>query len=142
VRLNDGSLAWRAWPLRKRPGLGAAAAVIAAGTVWGVWSWTASAFLCVLAAVLLAACVGPFYLPTQYRLTRDGVEIARGLRSRRRAWSEFRTFDGDIEAIVLAPPRSRLWPSREETLFLEGNGEEVRAYVEEMVAAVPGAGRG
>jgi hypothetical protein len=40
------------------------------------------------------------------------------------------------EAIVLSPaPAHRWWPVREETLFLNGNGDEVRAYVEEMVDA-------
>jgi hypothetical protein len=108
-----------------------------------VWSWTASAFLCVVAAALLAACVGPFFLPTRYRLTRDGVEVVRGLVQRRRRWTEFRAIHRDPEAIVLTPPSLRpWWPVREETLFLDGNGDEVRAYVEEMVDTAAGAGRG
>jgi hypothetical protein len=133
------ALAWRAWPLRRRPVLGAAATVVAAGTVAGVWSWTGSLFLCMLATGILAAAAGPFFVPTRYRLTPDGLEVARLFFARRRAWGEFRAVHRDREAIVLTPSRGRAWLPRSETLFVEGNGDEVRAYVEEMVVAARGA---
>jgi hypothetical protein len=140
--MTDDALAWRAWPLRRRPFLGAGAALVAVGTVWGVWSWTTSAMMCVLAAAVLAACVGPFFFPTRYRLTPEGIEVVRLFMARRRPWSEFRGVQRSREALILSSARRHAWlPGREETLFLEGNGDEVRAYVEEMVGAAPG-GRG
>ncbi len=138
-----GTLAWRAWPLRQRPVLGAVAALFGLGTVWGVWSWTASAFLALFAVVVLAISLGPFFVPTRYRLTPEGLEVVRWLRARHRSWGEFRSVHRAGEAIVLSPAAvaRRWWPVREETLFLNGNDDEVRAYVEEMVdATVDGDG--
>lgn len=141
--MTDRMLAWRAWPLRQRPVLGTAAAALGAGTVWAVWSWTASVFFCLFATVILALSVGPFFVPTRYRLTPDGVEVARLNRARHRRWSEFRSVHRAGEAIVLSPAIARRWwPVREETLFLNGNGDEVGAYVEEMVDATAHGDRG
>ncbi len=142
MRVTAGP-AWRAWPLRRRPVLGAAAALVAIGTVAGVWSWTGSLMMCLLAAGLLAAYVGPFFVPTRYRLGPEGMEVRRLFLARRRSWSEFGAIRGGPETLVLAPLRWPAWlPGREETLFLEGNGDEVRAYVEEMVGASSGSDRG
>lgn len=136
--MTTSALAWRAWPLRRRPILGAAAAFVAAGTVAGVWSWTQSVPLCVLATCVLATAAGPFFVPTRYRLTPDGLEVARLFFAHRRAWAEFRAFHPDREVIVLTPKRWRAWLLKDETLLLEGNGDEVRAYVAEMVGAAGG----
>ena len=137
--MTTSPLAWRAWPLRRRPLLGAAGAIVAAGTVAGVWSWTQSVPVTALAIAILSMAVGPFFVPTSYRLTPDGLDVARLFFARHRAWAEFRAIQSGREAIVLTLRRGPVWLSRDETLFLEENGDEVRAYVEEMVGAAGGA---
>jgi hypothetical protein len=136
-------LTWRAWPLLQRPILGGAAAILVAGTIWGVWSWTESALLCAFATCVLAVSLGPFFVPTWYRLTPEGLHVVRWLRARHRSWSEFRSVHRAGQAVVLSPVLARRWwPGREETLFLNGNGDEVCAYVEEMVVASAHGDRG
>lgn len=143
MRVTGSTLAWRAWPLLRRPLLGAAAGLVALGTIAGVWSWTGSVTLCALGLVVLAFAVGPFFVPTRYRLTPDGLEIARLFVTRRRAWSDFGIVHRDPEAVVLAPASRTSWiPGRSVTLFLEGNGDEVGAYVEQMVATASGGAAG
>jgi hypothetical protein len=139
VRVADSTLAWRAWPLLHRPVLGGVAALVGVATLWGVWSGTGNAWFCFAGAVVIAVGVGPFFVPTRYRLTSDGLEIARLFVTRRRAWSEFRVVHRDRDAVVLSPASRTAWiPGREVTLFLEGNGEEVGAYVEQMVGTASG----
>ena len=136
--MTTSPLVWRAWPVRRRPLLGAAAAVVALGTIAGVWSWTHSIPFCTLAIAVLLTALVPFFVPTSYRLTPEGLDVARLFMARHRSWAEFRAVHPDREAIVLTPRRGPEWLSRNETLFLEENGDEVRAYVEEMVGAAGG----
>jgi hypothetical protein len=137
--LSAAALAWNAWPLKRRPGLGAFGALVVAATLSGVWGWTRSVPLCTLAAAVLFVGIAPFFAPTRYRLDENGVEVARLGFSHRRAWTEFGTCRRDREAVVLSPARRRPWLPQGETLFLEGNGDEVRAYVEAMVGRTVGA---
>lgn len=139
----QSTLAWRAWPLLRRPVLGGIALVVAAGTLAGVWSWTGSVGISALAVVTLAFAVGPFFVPTRYRLTPEGLEIARLFVTRRRAWSDFGFVHRDRDAVLLVPASRTAWiPGRSVTLFLEGNGDEVGAYVEQMVASASGGSAG
>ena len=143
MRVAEPTLVWRAWPLLHRPVLGAAAALVGIVTLWGVWSTTGNAALAVVGAVVIAVGVGPFFVPTRYRLTPDGLEIARLFVTRRRAWSDFQLVHRDRDAVVLSPASRTAWiPGREVTLFLEGNGDEVGAYVEQMVGAASGGSAG
>ncbi|MFN8176511.1 MAG: hypothetical protein U0167_01145 [bacterium] len=131
--MSAAALAWNAWPLKRRPGLGAFGAIVVVATLSGVWGWTRSVPLCVVAGLVLFVGVAPFFAPARYRLDESGVEVARLGLSHRRAWTDFGACRREREAVVLSPARRRPWLPRGETLFLEGNGDEVRAYVEEMV---------
>ena len=74
---GDFEVSWQAWPLRRQPVRGALAAVVLVMSCWGVWSWTESVLMTMLGVVVLAVSVRPFYLPTDYRLGPEGVEISR-----------------------------------------------------------------
>ena len=138
---GEVELAWRAWPARRRPGRGVLALLVVAGAVWGTWSWTEDAWLTMLAAAVPLAATSSFFVPTSYRLNRDGVEIARPWRSGRRSWDSFRAVRRGREMIVLSPFERPSWLDsfRGEALFLEGGPKEVLEYVEGMVGKGSGS---
>ena len=137
-------IAWRAWPLRRRPGRGALGALLVVGTCWGVADWSRDAWLTVLAVVVLAFSVGPFFVPTAYRLSSTGVEIRRPWRTWRRPWKDFRGVRSNRDLVVLSPFARWSWLDgiRGETLFVEDNRGEVLAYVERMVGKETGPASG
>lgn len=136
----DSGVEWRAWPLGKSPVRGALAAIIVVGSVAGVWSWSANVFLTALAVGVLGISVGPFFLPTGYRLDPLGVEVRLPWRRRRRPWSDFRTVYAGGELVVLSPFGRRTWLEtlRGETLRTEGNRGEVYEYAKRMVESAAG----
>ena len=137
---GETSVAWRAWPLRRRPGRGAAAALVVVGSCWGVWVWSGSLALTALAIVVFVVSVGSFFVPTDYRLDRAGVTVDRPWRRRCRPWTDFRGIRHGGELVLLSPSRGRSWLDgiRGETLQLEGNREEVLDYVRKMVDPAEG----
>lgn len=137
-------MAWEAWPLRRSPARGALGAVVVAGSVWGVSTWTSSVWMTAFAAVVLAVSVAPFFVPTGYRLSDDGVEIRKPWRRRLRPWQDFRGVLAGRDLVVLSPFERRTWLEaiRGETLLLADNRGEVLEYVEEMVGREAGSGAG
>ncbi len=139
----DRELAWRAWPVRQHPVRGGLALVLAAGTIWGTWDWTRDPWLAGLAGVILAVATAPFFVPTRYRMSGDGVEISRPWRSWNRSWDRFRAVRGGGELVVLSTFARPSWLDsfRGEKLYLESGAEEVIAFAEEMVGkkTEPGA---
>jgi hypothetical protein len=128
-------LTWRAWPFRRHPLRGLLGIGLVVGSAWGTADWTGDVRLAGLAAIILLVATGPFYVPTRYRLSADGVEIARPWRSWHRPWSHFRSVRRGGELVVLSPFTGPSWLEsfRGEKLFLEGDPEGVIEYVEEMV---------
>jgi len=137
-------VAWEAWPLRRSPGRGVLAAVIVAGSVWGVSTWTSNPWLTAFAVAVLGVSVAPFFVRTGYRLSDEGVEIRKPWRRRNRPWDDFRGVLAGRDLVVLSPFERRTWLEaiRGETLLLEDNRGEVLDYVEEMVGRKAGSGTG
>jgi hypothetical protein len=140
-----GGMEWRMWPLQRQPARGAAAALILAGSVWGVWAWTGSLVLTALSVVVLAMSVGSFFVPTDYRVDGRGVTVVRPWTRRTRAWTEFRAVRSGGEIVLLSPSRRGTWLDgiRGVTLRVtERRREEVLDYVRKMVdqAEEPGDG--
>ena len=136
-------IAWRVWPLKRSPGRGALTALLLAGTWYGVWDWTeGDPWLTALAVVVLSLAVVPFFIPTSYRLSGNGVEIHRPWRTWRRPWSDFRGVRADRNVVVLSPWKNRSWLDgfRGETLLFEDNRQEVLPYVEKMVGEAHASG--
>jgi hypothetical protein len=133
-------IAWRAWPVRRSPAKGVLALGVVAGSVWGVIAWTGDPWMTVLAAAVLAVSVAPFFVPTSYRLSEEGVEIHRPWRTKRRSWTDFRRVLAGRNLLVLTPFEKRTWLEtiRGETLLIEDNRGEVLEYVEAMVGGQAG----
>jgi hypothetical protein len=132
-------LAWRAWPLRRHPFRGLLAVVLVVGTCYGAWDFTRDPWITVLAIVVLAIAVAPFFVPTEYRLSMGGVEIRRPWRTLHREWKRYRGVRSNANLVVLSPLGRSSWLDgvRGETLFFEGNRGEVLEYVERMVGKDP-----
>ena len=124
-------LKWRAHPFRDEAprSYAVAAALLALCAVmnlaFGGWLWT------FLAACLLFGSLARWFLPTEYRLDSDGVEVRFLGRRVRRAWSSFRNLYPHSVGLHLSPfdRPSGLDPFR--GLFLrygDGVGPAVEAY--------------
>lgn len=136
---------WRVWPLKRQPARGALAALVLAGSVWGVWTWTGGVVLTALSVVVLSMSVGSFFVPTDYRLDDRGVTVARPWTRRTRAWREFRGVRHGGEIILLSPSRKGNWLDgiRGVTLRVpEARREEVLDHVRRMVDAAEESGDG
>lgn len=134
-------ITWRAWPARRNPAKGVLALLVVAGSLWGVIAWTGDPWMTAFAAAVLAVSVAPFFVPTEYRLSPEGVEIHRPWRTKRRSWSDFRQVLRGGDLLVLTPFERRTWLEtiRGETLLTEGNRGDVLEYVEEMVGGKAGS---
>jgi hypothetical protein len=134
-------IAWRAWPARRHPAKALLAAAVVAGSVWGVTGWTGDPWMTAFAGAVLVVSVASFFVPTEYRLSEQGVEIHRPWRTKRRSWTDFRQVLRGGDVILLTPFERRSWLEsiRGETLLTEGNRGEVLEYVEEMVGGKAGS---
>lgn len=121
--------------MKRSPVRGLAAAVVVGMSVWGVWSWSGSVMLTLFGCTVLLVSVGPFFVPTDYRLGPEGVQIRRPWRTWNRPWSDFRSVRAGGELVLLSPFARRTWLEgiRGESLRVFGNREEVVQYVEKMV---------
>ena len=106
-------LSWRVHPAAQRPGRAALVGIIIVGLTLGS-AWYAGVAMGVLALLLLAGSLWPFFVPTTYRLTSWGVEQHRWPSRQQRPWSAFRRFQVDRRGVLLSPfPHpSRLDPFR------------------------------
>lgn len=141
-------LRWMAWPARQRPL--AAVVLVAGAVVLGVLivQGTRDVVLGVAAPLFVLASLGSFLLPTEYRLTKDAVEVRSLGVARVRPWRELRRFEDDgREWILLSPFESRSWldPYRGVRLLCGGNRDRILAFVEKRFREsrpTGGTGRG
>jgi hypothetical protein len=134
-------LSWTAHPARTRPRDVALLVAVTATTAGCVLYSLESLFLCALAVVVLLVAVAPFWLPTHYSLTDDGISAVRmGLRRVRR-FRDLRRVDVDRDparaSTVLVSPFARptwLCRTRGMTLFLDGADRAgVVAFLKERI---------
>jgi len=126
-----GELSWRTHPfLENAPrSYGAAAFLVALALLvncaFGGWLWSA------LAVLFLFGSLARYFLPSEYRLTAEGVEVRFLGRLRRYPWGRFRNLYPHGVGLHLSPFErpSGLDPFR--GLFLRyarGMGPEVEAF--------------
>ncbi len=140
MREAPAVLEWTAWPLRRRPLRGVLAGAVSIATVAAV-AHSSSAVLAVVAVLVLAFSLAPFFLPTRYRLDSQSVEITRLGHTTRNSWSKFRSVQAGDTICLLSPNEKRSWLDsyRGCSLLLDGNRAEVVRYAETMVGT-PRAG--
>jgi hypothetical protein len=130
------AMEWTAWPLRRSLGRGAFAAAFVGATI-AVVAQISGPLLAVVAALVLAFSLAPFFVPTHYRLDAEGVAVRRLQRTTRRPWSAFRSVRSGPTMCLLSPGEKRSWLDayRGCSLLLEGNRAEVVRYAEAMVGS-------
>ncbi len=135
-------LRWAAWPAREKPW--SAVVLVVGAVVLGILiaRGTGDRLLAIAAPLFVLASLGSFLFPTDYRLTRETVEIRSLGVARVRPWSEVRRVVADPAAILLSPFAERSWldSSRGLRLLTGGNRDQVLAFVEARLAEVRGAG--
>ena len=69
----------------------------------GIYASFHDAFLTGLAVVILLGSLAPFYLPTSYRMSEDGISIRTVMGSREKSWDLFRRWQADRYGVLLSP---------------------------------------
>ncbi len=125
------ALAWTAWPLRDEGPRAALKVLTLAGIialfflVFGHLGW--------LAAVLLPASLGKWFLPTAYELRPDAISVRFCGLTTRAPWTRYRRFYAHSIGVHLSPfeSPSPLDPFRGLFLRFRGNREAVVTRLEQ-----------
>ena len=107
------TLAWRVHLFAERPGRGWMAIGIMAG-VLGLLHFSGNDGFIPFAFVIFFISLAPFFFPTHYELTPEGVTRRIAFVTTRRRWKEFPRYYHDDEGVKLSifPNRSRREPFR------------------------------
>jgi len=134
--IDEGEvLEWTCHPVRRKPLVSVAVSLfIVALTVFVYWS-TMSNWFTVLAAVILLASLGKFYLPTRYRLSDKGIIVKSTTQTLHKDWSLYRSYYPDKNGVLLSPfvGPSRLENFRGLYLMASDNLDEVASFVKERI---------
>jgi len=127
------ALEWRAWPLRDRPRAGAFAIGVVLVTGMAASSLGGHVGYGILAVVILAGSLNPFFSPTDFRLDGEGVTVRRWPTRKARPWTDLHDCVIDRHGITLSPFVGRAWlePYRGVRLLFDDNRDEVTAFVRE-----------
>lgn len=110
-------------------------------TAWAITVGLESAYLAVLAMVILVVALTPFWAPTRYALTDDGVEERRLGRLKARRWADLRRVQVGPGAALVSPMPRPSWHDRYRGILLYFDGLDAagRAAVIEALRARIGA---
>ena len=115
---ESNSVEWVSWPLRDEPPAKTILLLVLIGITVGL-SWLIMNLSGgILAAILLFILLGPYFLPTRYKVTENCVESRFPLFNRSRPWSEYKRYAIGKDGIFLGtfPRPSRLDSFRGEFL--------------------------
>jgi hypothetical protein len=136
AREGADEVVWRIWPARQRPLT--AIVLIAGALVLGILvsRGTEDKVLGIAAPVFVLASLSSFLLPTEFRLTREAIEVKSLGVVRSRPWSEMRRFEEDRSGVFLSPFEKRSWLDAYRGVRLDpgGNRDQVVAFVKGRLA--------
>lgn len=127
-------LSWTAHPAARRPKDAMLAAFVITLAMYAVLAGSQSAWLAVLAGVVLVAASAPFLLRTHYRLDAEGVSERRGFVTRARKWSELRRVIVGRDAALVSPYAHARWLDRYRGITIYFDGGDRAAVVAELEA--------
>lgn len=129
---------WTAHPAARRPQDVMLVMFVIAIASYAILISMQSAWLAVIAAILLVVATAPFLLRTHYRIDGDGVVERRGFVIRSRRWSELRRLDVGRTAALVSPYAQRRWLDRYRgiTIYFDGSDRDavIRALQERLGA--------
>lgn len=117
---------WTAHPAARRPQDVMLVVFVIAIASYAILVSMQSAWLAVIAAILLVVAIAPFLLRTHYRIDGDGVVERRGFVTRSRRWSELRRLDVGRTAALVSPYAQRRWLDRYRgiTIYFDGSDRD------------------
>ena len=95
-------------------------------------------FFTLISTVVLIIMVIPYYLPTTYTLTEEGVIRKMLFSNQSRAWSEFNRYDSENNTIKLYTMKksSRLDNYRSFLIICNKNKDEVMKIIQENIKSL------
>jgi membrane-bound metal-dependent hydrolase YbcI (DUF457 family) len=134
---SDRELRWISHPVRTAHRKTALAAGVALLTAWFLYTQTRSVTWALIGFGIIVLSLYDFILPTEFRLTNEGVERRILFLTRRRKWSVLHSFYPDRNGVFLSPfPRpSRLEGFRGLYVRYAGNREQVVSYIKDRMRA-------
>ena len=113
---------WISHPARRQPAQVALVSSVVMLSAWTVLVTLGSAFLALLAVVLLVIAIAPFLFPTHHRVDDEGVEVRRLGARRHRPWPELRRVQIGRGGALLSPFARPSWLDRYRGLLLSFDG--------------------
>ena len=85
----------------------------------------------IVSMLLLGGSVAPYFAPTRYKMTEEGVEAFQFFHTTRKTWESFRSYYEDKKGVLLSPfdRPSRLENYRGLYLRFGGRRDEVMTYI-------------
>ena len=97
------SIEWVCHPVRHRPVIAVLVSAFLILLVAGVHFAFRDLLSTALAGAILAFSLAPFYLPTGYRMSQDGVAIRTAFGAREKPWDLYRRWQADRHGVLLSP---------------------------------------
>lgn len=100
---------------------------------WGV-GWF------ILSLILVGGSILPYFLPTRYVLTKDGVAVNSFFTKQKKRWKDYKSFYVDENGVFLSPFRkpTRLENFRGIYIHFHKNKDEVVEFIRNMMEKVNG----
>lgn len=92
-------------------------------------------FWFIVSMLLLGGSVAPYFAPTKYKMTEDGVEAFQFFHTTRKSWVSFRSYYEDKRGVLLSPfdRPTRLENYRGLYLRFGDKRDEVMEYVRQKL---------
>ncbi len=134
---NEVSIEWSCHPVKRRPLFSAGITLLVLLIIVMVYNTTQSVFFGLLAFIIMFLSLAKFYFPTQYLLNDQGVTVRTTTQTMTKKWSDFRSFYGDKNGILLSPiaEPSRLENFRGQFIMFNNNKDEVTAFVKSRIGS-------
>lgn len=125
------ALSWSAWPAAERPAQAVAVGLAIIAASLGLGAYGGDALLAGVIFAVLFLSLSAYFLPTQFRVDEDGVEVASVLGTRHRQWAALKSYSADARGVTLSPYRRPSWLEsyRGLRLLFHQNRDEVLAVV-------------
>ncbi|MDI6839780.1 MAG: hypothetical protein QMD71_02820 [bacterium] len=93
------------------------------------WYWV------IIASILLGWAILPYFLPSYYYLTKEGVKIKGIVFEKKKRWDEFKSYYKDKNGIFLSPfdKPTRLENFRGIYIRFNNNEEEVSNFISSQI---------
>jgi hypothetical protein len=132
MKEGGDKITWNVHPAKERP---FACIIVTVSLILFciiIYYYSESKFLTVISAIILVVSLQTFFLPTEYVLDNEGVEIRRLFNRQKRPWSVFRSFYGSNKGFQLSTFVEPTWLDSYRGIFLilRGNLAEVKEFLE------------